>query len=197
MAVLALNGSGCAAVIIGAGVAGAAGAGYAYYKGDAQFDLAAPFDASWTATLAALQDLQMPIQHHGLGQEHGEIETTGPEQEAIHLQLEPVTTPQGVVTRLHIRVGVFGSKSLSDRIHAQILNRLQHLPTAPPAVVSPANVAPTTPPIIMPTGARPPVETAPPPLADAPKTATPAVGTTSPTNPIVPVVNSPGPPSVK
>src|SRR4051812_21433748 len=104
---LALGASGCAPGLIGGAVAGGAAAGYAYYKGAVPFDLPTPFHPTWVATLVALQDLSLPVVHYNLNEDHGEIQSRAPDGEAITLYVETVTAG-APVTRVHVRVGVFG-----------------------------------------------------------------------------------------
>ncbi len=172
LAGLALGANGCAAVLIGGAVAaGGAAAGYAYYKGDVYFDFAAPFHPTWTAASAALQDLGLPVVNYSLQADHGEIQSRTPEDESVTLYIEPATAAGAAVTRVHIRVGIFGNQTLSERIHAQISNRLQ----VPAPVPLGAPVGP-------PPAAALQKETAPPPLADTPGQVVP-VSTTDHTSP--------------
>jgi hypothetical protein len=173
LAGLALGGTGCAAVLIGGAVAGAGAAGYAYYKGEISFDFPAAFQPTWAATLAALQDLGLPIEHHSLVEDHGDIQTRSAEGENISIYVEPANTTSAPNTRVHIRVGVFGNQKVSERIQAQISARLQNpasVPLAPPGTAIPALGSPVSPLPGSPVGPPPgvtaaPKETAAPPLA--------------------------------
>src|ERR1700682_104540 len=118
LAVLALSGGGGAAVLIGgAGAAGGA-AGYAYYKGDVSLDFPAEFNQTWTASLAALPDLDMPILQQSLTGDYGEMQTRSRDGERLTLYLESVQGVNGAPpqSRVHIRVGIFGHQVISQQI---------------------------------------------------------------------------------
>jgi hypothetical protein len=154
LAALALANAGCLAVAAGA-AAGAGVAGYAYYKGSVSRDYAASFEQTWAAAQGALADLAMPVNSVERADGRGTIETKTPEGWKAVVTVEgPVTTPGGAVTRVTMRVGVFGDHPVSERFLDQVQGRL---PAAgPPAAPCPgAHVAA-------------PAETGPPPLA-APK----------------------------
>jgi hypothetical protein len=188
LAMAALSGSGCAAVVIG-GVAagGAAAAAFAYHNGDAHLDFAAPWEQTRLACLAALQDLSLPVEQQVVEGDHGEIQSRAPDGETIHLSLETIATGGNIppVTRVHIRVGVFGNKAMSQQIHTQIANRLQGMPLAPTTVggaSQPNGTISSAPP----GSATLPAETVPPPLAGSAEASPTAPAASVPGTPIVP-----------
>jgi hypothetical protein len=152
LAASALASGGCLAVAVGAGAAGAAAVGYTYYRGGVGQDYAADFNTAWAAVHLALADLQMSAQGMQRDSEHeGSIDSTTGEGKNVHIALEtrPGKVPaDGPITQIHVRVGLVGDRTLSERLLGQIQMRL----TAPPQ------------PVRLPAAASLP-QTAPPPLA--------------------------------
>jgi hypothetical protein len=162
----ALVNGGCLAVAAGA-AAGGAVAGYAYYKGSVPREYPALLDQTWLAAQTALADLNMPV----VGAEHKEgrgLLEARAGGDRVEVALEAVPSPEpggGPLTRVSVRVGVFGDRSLSERLLDQIQARL-----AAPAATTPAPVI-SGPPVV--SSREPPVaaasESRPPPLAETTK----------------------------
>ncbi len=149
-AVAALSSSGCLALALGTAAAGGA-ASYAYVRGRITDEFPADLVTTWTAAHAALVDLGLPV----LGVERsregeGSLTSQTPDGKKVTVELEarPALPP---VTRVHVRVGLWGDAPLSERLFNQMHARLT------PAV-QPVPVIAVEPPA-------PPPETAPPPLA--------------------------------
>ena len=128
LAASTLASGGCLAVAIGAGAAGAAVAGYTYYRGGVAQDYAADFNAAWNASQLALHDLGMTAQGMKRDSENeGSLDSTTGEGKNIHITLEtrPSKIPvEGPITHIHVRVGLVGDRPLSERLLAQIQTHL-------------------------------------------------------------------------
>jgi len=117
---LALVGSGCALLVVGG--AAAAGAGtVAYVRGELQATVDGALDKTWSATLGALKDLQMPVtdqQKDGLS---GKLTARAMGDKKVTVRLKKVT---GTTTQIGIRVGTWGDEVRSRQILDQIKTRL-------------------------------------------------------------------------
>jgi hypothetical protein len=149
-AVAAAN-AGCLVVAAGT-AAGAGAAGYAYYRGNVEREYAASFEQTWSAAQAALADLGLPVISvtHGYGD--GTVECQTADGRKVEINVEAADSPGAPLTRVGVRVGVFGDRPLSERYLDQLQSRLPAAPAGCPGTAMPP----------------PPAETAPPPLA-APK----------------------------
>ncbi len=118
---LAILISGCAeAVLVGIGAAGGAGAAL-WYRGKMEENLDAAFSKVHTATIAALKDLELPInkdQKKGL---KARIESQFPEGKHVWISVRAVTESSSKVT---VRVGAFGDKARSQKIFEAIHQNL-------------------------------------------------------------------------
>lgn len=177
LGLLALANGGCLAVA--AGAAGTAAVGYAYCKGKVSQTYSSSFDNTWSATRAALGDFGMAIASEertpgGTGTLH--TKTSDGTSVKIDLEVEPSPIPaETTVTKVSVRVGVFGDDPLSERLLQQIGAHL--VPAGPPVPGAPANPAnvqqtggwvpapPATPP---PPAGAPPSSAEPPPLKPVP-----------------------------
>jgi hypothetical protein len=139
LGVLALGSSGC--LVVGAGVAGGAVAGYYYFKGSVCQNYDAAFAETWAAVRTALDELGLPI----VSEEHdpagGSFETRTSDGDRVRIFVTILGNPaaERSLTRVSVRVGTFGDQPLSDRILTQVD---RHLAPAPRAVA----VVPQTPP---------------------------------------------------
>lgn len=108
--------SGCAAVLIGGGVA--AGVGTAVYvRGELKSTESVPLDGAWAASLKALGELKLPVvtkQKDGLS---GNIAARTAADKRVQLQLKKVSDK---TTEIRIRVGTFGDESQSRLILDQL-----------------------------------------------------------------------------
>ncbi|HAK95121.1 MAG TPA: hypothetical protein DCM87_09005 [Planctomycetes bacterium] len=112
--------SGCFVLLVG-GVAAAGVGGYAYVKGESTAVLAASMDRSWNATVAALEDLRLPVIAKANDALSGEITARNASDTKITISLRRVSDN---ATEIGIRVGTFGdeaqSKAILDRIAAHL-----------------------------------------------------------------------------
>lgn len=109
-----LLGSGCATVhptdATGTGV-------YSYISGWMTWTYPTDLHATWTATLQAVERLQLRIQtktQDGLG---GRIEALRADQTKVEVRLKPVSTR---TTDVSVHVGTFGDRQVSEDIHQAI-----------------------------------------------------------------------------
>ena len=110
--------SGCAALIIG----GAAGAGtYAYVRGEMKSTESAALDRVWSATRAAMKDLQFTVTTEQKDSLQGHLVARTASDKKIDIQLEKISDTS---TEVRIRVGTFGDEDLSHLILEKIKKRL-------------------------------------------------------------------------
>ena len=110
---------GCVAAVVGAG----AGAGtYAYVRGEYQTTYSYPLEKTYSATLAALKDLQMPVVSSVKDLTDGTIESKKGDGSDVKILLKS----EGVnVTSVKVRIGVFGNEAASRLIADKISGRLE------------------------------------------------------------------------
>jgi hypothetical protein len=118
--VLCLSQTGC--LLLVAGGAAAAGAGtYAYVSGDLKGTESASLDRVWTATQAAVTELQLPItsrQKDALG---ARLLARTSSDKKVDIRLKKLTDTS---TEIRIRVGTWGDESVSRLILEKIKKRL-------------------------------------------------------------------------
>jgi len=164
-AALAVGNSGC--LLVAAGAAGGAAAGYAYYRGKVCEAYTASLDDTFRAVHTALGEMGMPILREEREGAKGFIEsrTANGERVRLHLQAQASKIPaEGEVTRLCVRVATFGDELVSARILAQVGFHL-----APVGAVAPTAARPASSPVIQAAAPAPatsasPSQTDPPPL---------------------------------
>lgn len=116
-----LSGAGCASVaLLGAGAA-AGVAGVAYVNGELKASLDAPIDKVYSASLAAIKDLQFTQKETAKDALFARIEAKTANDRSIHITLNKTGDK---ITELRIRVGTFGDEALSRTIHDKIKGRL-------------------------------------------------------------------------
>ena len=117
---LAFSTAGCLLFAAGA-AAGAGVAGYKYGKGELKATEPAPLDRTWDATLAAAQDMSLPVvsQSKDTLQSHLISRTANDKKVDIDLKKLSDTT-----TEVSIRVGTFGDEAMSHTILDAIRKRL-------------------------------------------------------------------------
>ena len=109
---------GCVAAVVGAG----AGAGtYAYMRGEYQTTYSYPLEKTYSATLAALKDLQMPVVSSVKDLTDGTIESKKGDGSDVKILLK---TEGELVTSIRVRVGIFGNEAVSKLIVDKISGRL-------------------------------------------------------------------------
>jgi hypothetical protein len=164
-----VGGSGCLAVA--AGVAGGA-LGYAYYQGNVRQVFPANFDDTFTATRAALADLNLPVESEEMKPFYGVVRCHATDGTPLKIVVVgQANTETGPATQVGVRVGQFGDHSLSARILDQIGSRL--IPQPVPVGGQPTTlqaIAPASPTFVPPAAATPHSPAVPPgrepPLAD-------------------------------
>ncbi len=110
---LAMAISGCAeAVLIGVGAAGGAGAAL-WSKGKMVEELDASFSRAHTASIAALNDLELPVNKDVKGGLKAKIESRFPDGKYVSIDIRAVTESSSKIT---VRVGTFGDKARSEKI---------------------------------------------------------------------------------
>jgi hypothetical protein len=164
---LTLASCGCLAIAAG-GAAGGAALGYAYYKGAVFNKYNARFEDTFAATRAALADLRMPITKEEAQDGSGSITSRTADGDKVQISFSTETSKipaEGTITRVGVRVGVFGDDAVSERVLGQISAHLivpgaiAPVPASlPPAPIQPIAAATNIP------------QTPPPPLAPVPVT---------------------------
>jgi hypothetical protein len=118
---LALANGGC--IWVAAGAAGGAAAGYAYYQGKVCQTFNASKEDSWDATRTALQELGMPILAEDHKDRGGQIDSQTANGERVRISFDTVPSKipaEGEVTRVGVRVDLFGDHPVSDRLLDQV-----------------------------------------------------------------------------
>lgn len=168
--------SGCLAAAVGAGAAGVAG--YFYYKGGICQEYPAEFVETWGALKASLGDSGFPVVSEAPGQNKGTLVSQTGDGSKITIDVETLVArvpAEGSVTRVCVRVGVFGDEAVSQRILDGIGFRLLGPPVGAKqrpagARITPTPAPPPPPPPASRRGSRGLQETAePPPLAPSAK----------------------------
>jgi hypothetical protein len=135
---LLLNG-GCLAATVGA--VGAAGAGYAYYRGNITREFAATYDDTRAAVYTSFAAMGMPIvgeeRTGNMGSVTG-ITGVGDRVQVSIDHLPAVIPADGPRTRVGVRVGTFGDQSLSDRLLHEVAGRLQPGSSRAPLAATPS-----------------------------------------------------------
>jgi len=115
VAALALLGAlawhpGCAAVVV-----------YAYANGETSHDVDAPLDEVWAASLAAFEELELPVAASSRDEDSGRIKSRTPGGDEITLRLQQRKLDR---TRAKVRIGLFGDEKRSQQIIRSIEGRL-------------------------------------------------------------------------
>lgn len=116
LALLVLS-SGCAAVAVG--TAGGAGT-YVYLKGQLVREYNAGMDRSYAAVLATCDALDLEIQSRSHNLTEAKVSALDGDR-TVHFGLKSLTTQR---TKLSVRVGLFGDKVASQRIHEEFIRQL-------------------------------------------------------------------------
>lgn len=172
VACLGLSNAGCLAVAAGCAAGGAAG--YAYYQGRIGREFPAPPDQVWTACHGALADLNLPVVQSERNPT-STIESRTREGEKVSLLIDthpPKVPGDPSMTRVSVRVGVFGDHVTSNRVLDRIAFHLVPASTAEPPLAdapqpAPAPAPPPTAPPTAPGGWHPTPAAAPPPAKPA------------------------------
>ncbi len=114
---------GCALLLIGGGAAGG-GAGVAYAKGELEQVYAAPYDKLWDATLQVLRTMNIAVSETQKDTISAKATGVMSDGTSIVVSVLPVTRDS---TSVRVRVGTFGDRPESERIHGQIALALKDL----------------------------------------------------------------------
>lgn len=118
LAGMAIGASGCLLVAVGAGAAGTV----AYVKGDLEATLDAGMDRSYDAALKTLDQLQIVPTQKLKDSLSAEIIARTSDDTKITVKL---TRADDKITKIAIRVGVFGDQSQSTAIYERIKQNLK------------------------------------------------------------------------
>ena len=120
MSSLLMLNSGCALFVVGA-AAGAGAGGYAYVNGEIKSTESASLDRTWSATLAAMKDLEFPVTSQTKDALEANLTARNASDKKIGIKLKKVSE---TATEIRIRVGTFGDESISriilDKIHKRL-----------------------------------------------------------------------------
>ena len=118
LAGMAIGVSGCLLVAVGAGAAGTV----AYVKGDLETTLDAGMDSSYAAALKALDQLQIVPTQKLKDALTAEVIARTSDDTKITIKL---TRVEDKITKMSIRVGVFGDQAQSTTIYERIKQNLK------------------------------------------------------------------------
>lgn len=114
---LLVFGTGCVAVLVGAGAAGSV----AYVKGDLEAVLEEDVTQVYEASLKALEELEIAATKKDKDALGAVIISRTAQDKKITIKLKAT---ENDLTKLSIRVGVFGNRAQSQRIYDEIKNNL-------------------------------------------------------------------------
>ena len=117
LAVAMVSAQGCMVAAVGAAAAGTV----AYVRGDLQAVEAAPIDKVYDASLAAMEELEIPVISKSKDALSATITGRDAADKKVTIKLKAATEN---ATELSIRIGTFGSETKSLRIHQKIKERL-------------------------------------------------------------------------
>jgi hypothetical protein len=106
----------CAPAWVGLGAGVGIGA-YKYIEGNLERDYPLSYEKAWNITNEALANLRISITNSLKEKTKGEIEAVRRDGKSVLIKLKD--KGQGV-TSIGIRVGVFGDRDLSEKIHDEI-----------------------------------------------------------------------------
>ncbi|MBI4660270.1 MAG: DUF3568 family protein [Verrucomicrobia bacterium] len=112
--------SGCAAALLTGGAAAGAGA-VAYVRGELKSTEAAALEKVWTATLAAMSDLEFSVTKKEKDALSARAVARGANDKKIQVDLKRLSDRD---TEVRIRVGILGDESISRQVLDKIKKRL-------------------------------------------------------------------------
>ncbi|MDA2917237.1 DUF3568 domain-containing protein, partial [Nitrospinae bacterium AH_259_B05_G02_I21] len=112
--------SGCAVAVLATGAGLGAGT-YAWLKGELQRTYPATYDAVWNASSDALQSLEMPVVSQQRDALKGTIMAKRADGSDVRVDVKYLTDK---TTQVSIRIGLFGDRADSARVHETIQARL-------------------------------------------------------------------------
>ena len=129
-----LPGCGAPIVIASAGLGALQTGTTAFIRGELESADNYPLEIMHQAARRAINDLQMPIVSERIGRDSGSIIARETEGRAVKIFLERKSP---IVTKLNIRVGVWGDQAVSRLVQQSILERLPESYTVPEPPVPP------------------------------------------------------------
>ena len=112
--------SGCAGAALLAG--GAAGVGaIVWVKGKLEYQSSVPLSKVYTATLAALQEFELPIREEKKDKLVARVESQLADGKRVWIDIRSITESSSKIT---IRIGMFGDRSRSRRLLEAIRRHL-------------------------------------------------------------------------
>ncbi len=112
--------SGCAVAVLATGAGLGAGT-YAWLKGELRRTYPATYDAVWNASSDALQSLEMPVVSQQRDALKGTIMAKRADGSDVRVDVKYLTDN---TTQVSIRIGLFGDRPDSARVHETIQARL-------------------------------------------------------------------------
>jgi uncharacterized protein YceK len=112
--------SGCAVAVLATGAGLGAGT-YAWIKGELKRTYPATYDAVWNASSDALQSLEMPVVSQQRDALKGTIMAKRADGSDVRVDVKYLTEN---TTQVNIRIGLFGDRADSARVHETIQARL-------------------------------------------------------------------------
>ncbi len=111
---------GCAPLLLGAGAAGGAGT-MLYAKGYLEEQLQVSVNKAHDATIGALQSLELPVKKDMKDKVTAEIDSEFSDGKDIAIRFKSLSPS---ITRIRIRVGIFGDEARARRILKEIHKKL-------------------------------------------------------------------------
>lgn len=118
--VMGMVASGCAVAVLATGAGLGAGT-YAWLKGELRRTYPATYDAVWNASSDALQSLEMPVVSQQRDALKGTIMAKRADGSDVRIDVKYLTEN---TTQVSIRIGLFGDRPDSARVHETIQARL-------------------------------------------------------------------------
>lgn len=118
---VAAGGTGCAAALLVGAVGGAAVGTAAYVNGEHSQVYSTSLDRTWTATLAALEDMNIRVESSTKDGVGGTIDAERADGKDVTIEEE---AQEGGHTEVRIRIGTFGDRAASEAIQERIAARL-------------------------------------------------------------------------
>jgi hypothetical protein len=113
---------GCVWLAIGAAGAGVGVGTYAFIRGELEAAYASEYQETWSATLAALQALEIRKKGASKDAFGGRIDAARADGTPVTIKITPITPAS---TSVKIRVGFFGNRPISEMIAGQIETELR------------------------------------------------------------------------
>ncbi len=118
--VMGMVASGCAVAVLATGAGLGAGT-YAWIKGELKRTYPVTYDAAWNASSDALQSLEMPVVSQQRDALKGTIMAKRADGSDVRVDVKYLTDK---TTQVSIRIGLFGDRADSARVHETIQARL-------------------------------------------------------------------------